>query len=144
MRDETFSDRDGAKDPGPFYHGTRADLRPGDTLAPGYASNYGAGKRANFVYFTATMDAAVWGAELAKGEGPGRIYAVEPTGAYEDDPNLTNKRFPGNPTRSYRTRAPLRVLGEVEGWEGHAPEQLAAMRAHLEDLRRRGIEAVNE
>jgi rifampin ADP-ribosylating transferase len=131
-------------DSGPFYHGTKADLKPGDLLEPGYNSNYGEGKKANYVYMTATMDAAIWGAELAAGEKPGRIYLVEPTGMFEDDPNLTNKRFPGNPTRSYRTKQPLRVVGEVLEWKGHAPEVLQQMLDHLEELKRQGIEAIND
>jgi rifampin ADP-ribosylating transferase len=90
------------------------------------------------VYFTRTLDAATWGAELAAGDGPGRIYLVEPTGPFEDDPNVTDKRFPGNPTRSYRTREPVRVVGELTGWVGHPPERLAAMRASLDRLAREG------
>ena len=133
------------EDPGPFFHGTKADLRPGDVLQPGYRSNYGTGRKAaNFVYLTATLDAATWGAELSVGEGPGRIYQVEPTGPIEDDPNLTDKRFPGNPTRSYRTRQPLRVVGEVVDWEPHPPEVLQAMRDSLAELERLGVEAIND
>jgi len=131
-------------DHGPFYHGTKADLKPGDLLKPGFKSNFGERESANFVYLTATMDAAVWGAELAKGDGPGRIYQVEPTGPFEDDPNLTDQKFPGNPTRSYRTREPLCVVSEVTDWEGHAPEMLQNMLGHLAELKRQGIEAVNE
>lgn len=131
-----------ALDSGPFYHGTRADLKPGDLIAPGFNSNYGSRKKASFVYLTATLDAAIWGAELAQGEGPGRIYLVEPTGPIEDDPNLTDKKFPGNPTRSYRTRDPLRVTGEVAEWQGHPPEQLQAMKDNLERLKQMGIEAI--
>lgn len=131
-------------DPGPFFHGTKADLKPGDLLAPGYSSNYGERKTANFIYLTATLDAAIWGAELAVGGGPGRIYQVEPTGPFENDPNLTDKRFPGNPTRSYRTRQPLRVVDEIQDWEGHPPEVLQAMLDHLAELKRQGIEAINE
>lgn len=131
-------------DAGPFFHGTRAPLSPGDLLEPGYSSNYGQRSTANFIYLTATMDAAIWGAELAVGEAPGRIFEVEPRGPIENDPNLTDQKFPGNPTRSYRTREPLRVLREVEGWEGHTPEVLQSMLDHLEDLKRRGIEAINE
>ena len=96
------------------------------------------------MYLTETLDAATWGAELAVGEGRGRIYIVEPTGPYEDDPNLTNKRYPGNPTKSYRTRDPLRVIGEVTDWTGHPPERLKEMRDHLESLKQRGIEAIEE
>lgn len=129
---------------GPFYHGTKADLKPGDLLEPHYVSNYGTRKKANFVYLTATLDAAVWGAELAVGDQPGRIYRVVPLGPIEDDPNLTDKKFPGNPTRSYRTRHPLRVVGEVLDWEGHPPEVLQTMLNHLEELKRQGIEAINE
>lgn len=132
-----------ATDPGPFYHGTKAGLLPGDLLEPGYSSNYGERKRANFIYLTATLDAAIWGAELGLGDGPGRIYRVEPTGPFEDDPNLTDKKFPGNPTRSYRTRSPLRVVEEILDWEPHSPDVLQNMRNHLEELKRLGIEAIN-
>ena len=133
-----------ADKPGPFFHGTRADLRPGDLIAPGYRSNFGSQRTSNHVYLTATLDAAIWGAELAVGDGPGRVYTVEPTGALVDDPNLTDKRFPGNPTKSYRSREPLRVTGEVTDWEGHAPEVLQAMRDHLERLKAEGIEAIDD
>lgn len=133
----------GAKDPGPFYHGTKADLQPGDLLRPGHTSNFGGRRSANYVYLTATLDAATWGAELGVGEGQGRIYRVEPTGPFEDDPNLTDKKFPGNPTRSYRTQAPLRVVDEILDWQPHSPEALKNMRDHLEELKRLGIEAIN-
>jgi rifampin ADP-ribosylating transferase len=116
----------------------------GELLEAGYGSNYGERKKANYVYFTATMDAAVWGAELAAGEGLDHIYRVEPTGTFEDDPNLTDKKFPGNPTRSYRSKQPLRIVSEVFNWEGHSAEALQKMRDNLEELRRRGIEAINE
>lgn len=131
-------------DSGPFYHGTKAELHPGDLLEPRYASNYGERKTANFVYLTATLDAAVWGAELARGEGKGRIYQVEPTGAFENDPNLTDKKFPGNPTRSYRSRYPLKIVCEVEGWTRHPPDVLQVMLDHLAELERKGIEAIND
>lgn len=127
-----------------YYHGTKADLKPGDLIEAGHASNYGERKGGSFVYLSATLDAPTWGAELAVGEGRGRIYIVEPTGSIEDDPNLTNKRFPGNPTKSYRSRDPFRVLGEVTDWEGHSPERLKEMHDHLEDLKRRGVEAIEE
>ncbi len=127
-----------------FYHGAKADLGAGDLIEAGYASNYGTRKPARWVYFSATLEAATWGAELAQGEGRGRIYVVEPTGPYEDDPNLTDKRFPGNPTKSYRTRDPLRVTGEVEGWVGHSLEQLKIMRDHLAELEGQGIEAIED
>ncbi len=127
-----------------YYHGTKADLATGDLIEAGRVSNYGARRAAAFVYFAATLDAATWGAELALGEGRERIYVVEPTGPFEDDPNVTDKKFPGNPTKSYRTRDPLRIVGEVEGWTSHPPEQLAAMRAYLETLKRQGIEAIED
>jgi hypothetical protein len=128
----------------PFYHGTKAALKPGGLIEPGYSSNYGKRKKAAFIYLTATLDAAAWGAELAVGEGRGRIYIVEPTGPIEDDPNLTDKKFPGNPTKSYRSRDPLRVTGEVTPWQGHSPEQLKAMKDNLERLRQLGIEAIED
>ncbi|MCC7052958.1 MAG: NAD(+)--rifampin ADP-ribosyltransferase [Gemmatimonadaceae bacterium] len=109
-----------------FFHGTRADLAPGDLIHPGYASNY-TERRSPWAYFSATLGAATWGAELARGEGRGRIYVVEPTGAYVDDPNLTDRKFPGNPTKSYRSRDPLRVVEELLAWEGHTPEEIQAM-----------------
>jgi len=109
----TLLQGNGSLDSGPFYHGTKADLKLGDLLEPSNSSNYGERKKANYVYLTATLDAAVWGAELAVGDVHGRIYRVEPTGTIEDDLNLTDKKFQGNPTRSYRTRQPLRVVGEV-------------------------------
>jgi len=135
-----------ADDPGSqtYYHGTKGKLKPGDLIEPGFNSNYGNRKKASYVYLTATLDAAIWGAELALGEGPGRIYTVEPTGPIEDDPNLTDKKFPGNPTKSYRTRKPLRVTGEVTDWQGHSPEQLRAMKEHLERLKKLGIEAIED
>lgn len=128
----------------PFYHGTKADLQFGDLIERGYTSNYGSRRQANFVYLTGTLEAATWGAELAIGEGRGRFYIVEPTGPIEDDPNLTNKRFPGNPTKSYRSREPLRVIGEVVEWTGHPPERLREMLDHLEKLKEQGIEAIEE
>lgn len=127
-----------------YYHGTKADLKPGDLIAPGYSSNYGKRNQAKFVYLSATLEAAIWGAELAVGEGRGRIYIVEPMGSIEDDPNLTNKRFPGNPTKSYRSKDAFRVIGEVKEWEGHSPERLQEMRDHLEKLKQQGIEAIEE
>lgn len=127
-----------------FYHGTKADLMPGDLIEPGYSSNYGKRKKAAYVYLTATLDAATWGAELALGEGPGRIYTVEPTGPIEDDPNLTDKKYPGNPTKSYRSRDPLRVTGEVTDWKGHSAQELKAMKDNLERLKQLGIEAIED
>jgi len=127
-----------------LYHGTKASLKKGDLIGPGFNSNYGQRKKANFVYLTATLDAAIWGAELAFGEERGRIYMVEPTGPIEDDPNLTDKKFPGNPTKSYRSRKPLLVAGEVTDWQGHPPEQLRAMKENLERLKQLGIEAIED
>lgn len=121
---------------GVYLHGTKADLAVGDLLVPGRESNFEAGRVMNYVYFSATLDAAVWGAELAGGEGRGRIYIVEPTGEFENDPNLTDKKFPGNPTQSFRSREPLRVVGELADWVGHSPEKLEAMRAALDALQR--------
>lgn len=126
-----------------FYHGTRADLTPGDLIAAGYNSNFGQRKRASWVYLTGTLDAAIWGAELALGEGRGRIYVVEPTGPIVDDPNLTDKKFPGNPTKSYRSQQPLRVVSEVAEWQGHSAEQLKAMTDNIERLKREGVEAID-
>ena len=123
---------------GLYLHGTKADLAPGDLLVPGRESNFEAGRMMNYVYFTATLDAAVWGAELAGGVGRERIYIVEPTGKFEDDPNVTDKKFPGNPTQSFRSREPLRVVGELVGWGGHSPEKLDAMRTALDALQRNG------
>lgn len=126
-----------------YYHGTRADLKIGDLLSAGYNSNFGQRKPASWIYFAATLEAAIWGAELAEGEGRQRIYIVEPTGAFVDDPNLTDKKFPGNPTKSYRSQQPLRIVGEVEGWVGHPPEQLQAMKDGVERIRKAGIEAID-
>lgn len=121
----------------PFYHGTRADLKVGDLLRPGFTSNY-ADRKLSWIYFSATLDAAIWGCELARGEGPERIYVVEPTGPFEDDPNLTDKKFPGNPTKSYRSREPLRIVGEVREWEGHSPERLKEMKDALARMEAEG------
>lgn len=129
----------------PLYHGSRADLKPGDLIEPGRIANFGdAGRVANHVYMTRTLDAAKWGAELAAGDGPGRIYLVEPLGPIEDDPNLTDKKFPGNPTKSFRSRDAVRVTGEVTGWEGHSPEAIRAMRQGLEKLRERGEDVIDD
>jgi rifampin ADP-ribosylating transferase len=126
-----------------LYHGTRADLLPGDLIGPGYSSNYGQRKQASWVYLAATLEAAIWGAELATGEGRQRIYIVEPTGEIFNDPHLTDKKFPGNPTKSYRSRQPLRVTGEVLEWQGHTPEQLKTMKDFVERMRAEGIEAID-
>lgn len=125
-----------------YFHGTKADLKPGDLLKPNFNSNYPASASLNHIYFTGTLDAAIWGAELALGDGPERIYLVEPTGEIEDDPNLTNKKFPGNPTMSYRSLSPLRVIGEVGSWQGHSQEQLTAMKNGLARLREEGRDQI--
>jgi rifampin ADP-ribosylating transferase len=127
-----------------FYHGTKANLKPGDLIEPGFNSNYGKRKKSSYIYLTASLDAAIWGAELAMGEGSGKIYIVVPTGSIEDDPNLTDKKYHGNPTKSYRSRHPLRVSGEVTDWQGHSSEQLKAMKENLERLKRLGIEAIED
>jgi rifampin ADP-ribosylating transferase len=129
---------------GVFLHGTKAALAVGETLVPGRESNFEKGRVMNYVYFTATLDAATWGAELAAGQGRGRIYIVEPTGAFEDDPNVTDKRFPGNPTRSFRTRESLRVVGEIVDWVGHSPEKLKAMRDGLDALKQQGAAQIED
>ena len=127
------------------YHGTRADLKPGDLIAPGQKPNFGNRDRSTrYVYFARTLDAATWGAELAEGSGPGRIYIVEPTGPIEDDPNLTDKRYRGNPTKSFRSRAALRVTGEVKEWKGHAPAAVQAMKDHLQRLEDQGVEPLDD
>jgi hypothetical protein len=127
-----------------FFHGTKADLKLGDIIETGLKSNYGQKKKAKYIYLTATLDAAVWGAELASGEGPERIYLVEPTGPIEDDPNLTDKKFRGNPTMSYRSIHPFKVVGEITTWQGHSPEQVKAMKDALAKLKEQGIEAIED
>lgn len=129
---------------GALLHGTKADPAPGDLLVPGRSSNFGGGRLAGHVYVTSTLDAAAWGAELAVGAGRGRIFVVEPTGTLEDDPNVTDKKFPGNPTRSYRTKSPVKVVGELLDWIGHSPEQQQAMRDGLADLERRGLAVIDD
>ena len=133
---------------GLFYHGTRSTLDVGAHLVPGRTSNFQQGRISNNVYFSALVDTAVWGAELAVSLGGanerGHVYVVEPTGPFEDDPNVTNKRFPGNLTQSYRTRHPLRVVAELETWEGHAPEVLAGMLENLARLREQGLDIIED
>lgn len=126
-----------------FFHGTKADLHPGDLIAVGYQSNFTDVKTLSWVYFTGTLDAAIWGAELAGGSGQERIYVVEPTGPIEDDPNLTDKKFPGNPTLSYRSREPLRVIAEVTKWQGHPLERLQEMKEGLVRLSAEGAEIID-
>ncbi len=127
-----------------YFHGTKADLKIGDLIEAGFNSNFGRRKNAKYIFLTATLDAAIWGAELASGEGRERIYLVEPTGAIEDDPDLTDKKFPGNPTKSYRSAHPFKVVGEVTVWQGHLPENVKAMKDHLEKLKEQGIDSLNE
>ncbi|ANF51256.1 rifampin ADP-ribosyl transferase [Chryseobacterium glaciei] len=130
--------------PPTYYHGTRADLKIGDLIEVGFTSNYGTQRKSKYIYLSATLEAATWGAELAFGDGKERIYIVELTGSIEDDPNLTDKKFPGNPTKSYRSQHPFKVVGEVEKWQGHSPEQLKTMKDHLQKLREQGIEAIED
>ena len=117
-----------------YYHGTKANLKSGDYIKPGFASNFGKRKISKYVYFSETLDAAIWGAELALGTGPERIYEIQPTGPFEDDPNLTDKKFPGNPTKSYRTAYCLWIIGEIKEWDSHSPEALETMRSHISKL----------
>ena len=133
---------------GPFYHGTKSTLEAGDQLVPGYGSNFKEGRVSNNIYFAALVETAVWGAELATAlsgsNERGHIYIVEPTGPFEDDPNVTNKKFPGNITQSYRTRQPLQVVGEVETWNGHAPEVLNGMLNNIARIRAQGLDVIED
>lgn len=146
MAENKNENEPGKSGPNPFsrtyFHGTKADLKIGDLIETGLSSNYGQKNKANYIYLTSTLDAAMWGAELASGEGQERIYLVEPTGPIEDDPNLTDKKFPGNPTMSYRSKHPFKVVGEVTTWHGHSAEQIRTMKDGLEKLRDQGIEAI--
>lgn len=126
-----------------YFHGTKADLKLGDLIEIGYNSNFG-DRKAKYNYLTSTLDPAVWGAELALGDGKERIYLVEPQGPIEDDPNLTNKRFEGNPSKSYRTKHPLLIVGEITKWQGHSPEQIMAMKEGIARLKEQGIEAIED
>lgn len=121
-----------------FFHGTKADLKIGDLIATGYNSNF-VDRQLKHIYLSATLNAAVWGAELASGNGRERIYLVEATGPLEDDPNVTNKKFPGNPTMSYRSTHPFKVIGEVTVWQRHTPEQIKTMKDALENLKQQGM-----
>jgi hypothetical protein len=127
-----------------YFHGTKAELKVGDQIQGGFNSNFGQKKNAKYIFLTATLDAAIWGAELSFGEGRERIYLVEPTGAIEDDPDLTDKKFPGNPTKSYRSTHPFKVVGEVTVWQGHPVEQVKTMKEHLEQLKDQGINSLND
>lgn len=127
-----------------YFHGTKANLALGELIDVGFHSNYGQRKHAAYIFLSATLDAAIWGAELAQGDDRERIYLVEPTGELEDDPDLTDKKFPGNPTKSYRSTKPFRVVGEVTVWQGHAVEQVQAMKAALEKLKEQGVNSLND
>ena len=128
-----MNERKDILDNGPFFHGTKAELKIGDLLEPQYLSNY-QNKKSNYIYFTATLNAAKWGAELAKSASKERIYIVEPLGEFENDPNLTDKRFPGNPTRSYRSKSPLKIIAELGSWERHSDEEINHMLSSLKKL----------
>jgi hypothetical protein len=127
-----------------YFHGTKAELKIGDLIEVGFNSNYGQKKNAKYIFLTATLDAAIWGAELSQGNGRERIYLVEPTGPIENDPDLTDKKFPGNPTKSYRSIHPFKVVGEVTSWQGHPTEQVKTMKEHLERLKEQGINSLND
>jgi rifampin ADP-ribosylating transferase len=127
-----------------FFHGTKATLKVGDSIVPGNDSNYEDGRKSKYVYLTSNLVVAVWGAELAAGDNPCSIYVVEPTGALEDDPNVTNKRFPGNPTNSYRTASPLVVVGVVTAWQGHSKEEIAARKEGLKQLMESGAQIIED
>jgi len=127
-----------------YFHGTKADFKIGDLVAPGFSSNYGKRKNAKFIFLSSTLDTAIWGAELAVGEGRERIYLVEPTGDIEDDPDLTDKKFPGNPTKSFRSIYPFKVVGEITIWQGHTAEQIKHMKDALERLKEQGIDSLND
>lgn len=133
---------------GPFYHGTKSSFAEGDFVEPGHQSNFHEGRISNHVYFAALLEPAVWGAELAValagGEGRGHVYVVEPTGPFEDDPNVTNKKFRGNVTQSYRTREPLRVVEELRTWDGHPPDVLDAMLDGIARLRAQGLDVIDD
>ncbi len=127
-----------------YFHGTKADIKMGDLIEVGYNSNYGQRKNAKYIFLSATLDAAIWGAELGFGDGRERIYLVEPTGNIEDDPDLTDQKFPGNPTKSYRSTEPFKVVGEVINWQGHPQEQVKVMKDSLAKLKEQGIESLND
>lgn len=127
-----------------YFHGTKADLKLGDFIEAGFNSNFGQRKNAKYIFLTSTLDAAIWGAELAIGEGRERIYLVEPTGAIEDDPDLTDRKFPGNPTQSFRSTQPFKVVGEITLWQGHPAEQVQAMKDGLAKLREQGVNSLND
>ena len=132
-----MNDKTDILDNGPFFHGTKAELKIGDLLEAQHLSNY-QDKKSNYIYFTATLDAAKWGAELARSKSKERIYIVEPLGSFENDPNLTDKRYPGNPTRSYRSKSPLKIIAELSSWERHSDEEVNHMLTSLKKLSEQG------
>jgi hypothetical protein len=132
-----MNDKKDVLDNGPFFHGTKAELKIGGLLEPQHLSNY-QDKKSNYIYFTATLDAAKWGTELATSNSKERIYIVEPLGEFENDPNLTDKKFPGNPTRSYRSKSPLKIIAELSSWERHSDEEINYMLTSLKKLREQG------
>ncbi|WP_283152144.1 NAD(+)--rifampin ADP-ribosyltransferase [Guptibacillus hwajinpoensis] len=132
-----MNDKKDVLDHGPFFHGTKAELKIGDLLVPQHLSNY-QNKKANHIYFTATLNAAKWGAELAISTSKERIYIVEPLGEFENDPNVTDKKFPGNPTRSYRSKSPLKIVAELSSWERHSDEEINHMLASIKRLHEQG------
>jgi hypothetical protein len=132
-----MNDKKDVLDKGPFFHGTKAELNIGDLLEPQYLSNY-QDKKSNYIYFTATLEAAKWGAELATSKSQERIYVVEPLGEFENDPNVTDKRYPGNPTRSYRSKSPLKIVAELSSWKRHSDEEINHMLTSLKKLREQG------
>ncbi len=138
-----MNDKKDFLDNGPFFHGTKAELEIGALLEPQHLSNY-QDKKSNYIYFTATLDAAKWGAELATSKSKERIYIVEPLGGFENDPNLTNKKFPGNPTRSYRSKSPLKIIAELSSWERHSDEEINHMIASLKKLREQGKAVIDD
>src|SRR5690625_429785 len=132
-----MTDKKDVLDNGPFFHGTKAELKVGDLLKPQFLSNY-QNKKSNYIYFTATLDAAKWGSELARSKSKERIYIVEPLGDFENDPNLTDKRFAGNPTRSYRSKYPLKIIAELGSWDRHSDEEIDNMLTTLKKLQEEG------
>jgi len=148
MEKESIHNKSNGQSPTPFsqtyLHGTKADLVIGDFIEAGFNSNFGQRINAKYIFLTATLDAAIWGAELAFGEGRERIYLVEPTGPIEDDPDLTDRKFPGNPTKSYRSMHPFKIVGEVTLWQGHPPEQVKTMKDALARLKEQGINSLND
>ena len=148
MKKNMSGNKSNGHSPAPFaqtyFHGTKAALKIGAIINVGFNSNYGQRKNAKYIFLTATLDAAIWGAELALGEGREKIYLVETTGPIEDDPDLTDRKFPGNPTKSYRSQHPFKVVGEITIWQGHPPEQVKAMKDGLAKLKEQGVESLND